>query len=238
VSRAKGNVPPIRFRGTPSELSAKIRDWDAPSGLAVRLKQGAIGKALPEELIARRGRGEGSQEVRLRLPRHTPPGAYEGVVDTAEGERPVRIEVEPEIELDIVPGQLLLTGAPGERVSTELTLSNLGNVTVEIRRAYQLGLYAIGGLERAIRRAFAEPGEAQGANRVFDHMADEHGGLVRIEIGEGAGDLEPGMVRDLSVTFRLPDGLDPARTYAGTWALYDLRYYVQVMPLRAKKEGK
>jgi hypothetical protein len=203
------------------------------------LTQGVTGKAaLPERLIARTGRGEGLQEVRLTLPRHTPPGAYEGIVDTAEGERPVRIEVEPEIELDIVPGQLLLTGAPGERVGTELTLSNLGNVTVEIRRAYQLGLYAIGGLERAIRRAFAEPGEAQGANRVFDHMADEHGGLVRIEIGEGAGELEPGMVRDLSVTFRIPDGIDPARIYAGTWALYDLRYYVQVMPSRAtSKEG-
>jgi hypothetical protein len=207
--------------------------------LAVRLTQGVAGKAaLPERLIARTGRAEGLQEVRLTLPRHTPPGAYEGIVDTAEGERPVRIEVEPEIELDIVPGQLLLTGAPGERVSTELTLSNLGNVTVEIRRAYQLGLYAIGGLERAIRRAFAEPGEAQGANRVFDHMADEHGGLVRIEVGEGAGDLEPGMVRDLSVTFRIPDGIDPDRIYAGTWALYDLRYYVQVMPSRAtSKEG-
>jgi hypothetical protein len=148
----------------------------------------------------------------------------------------VTVEVEPDAELELEPGQLELTGAPGERVEVVLSVGNLGNVPVDIRHGYAFGVFAIGGLERALQRTFsAEPDAERGrADQLLDHVAEEHGGLVRVEIGDGAGMLAPGEFRDLTVHFRIPDAIDPARTYAGTWPFHDLRYYVRLIP-RAKE---
>ncbi|MGH7528041.1 MAG: hypothetical protein ACREMX_15210 [Gemmatimonadales bacterium] len=232
-----GRGAALRFRGTPTSLSAVIRDWEAPRRLPVHLSQAAgPGFEALETIVARAASAEGRVEMRMSLPRQTPPGIYEGVVVTESGERPVTVEVEPDVELEMVPGQLTLAGSPGERVNTGLTITNLGNVTVEIRHGYQFGVFAIGGMERAIGRTFAESSnEKAGSDRLFDNLAAEHGGLVRVEIEDGGGDLEPGETRDLTVAFRIPDAVDPERTYTGTWSLHDLRYYVRLVP---SAEGK
>ena len=64
--------------------------------------------------------------------------------------------------------------------------------------------------------------------RLAEGVADGHGGLVRVNIKEGAGLIAPGKLSNLRVALRLPKQLKSGQTYSGTWPLLNLRYYVRV----------
>ena len=239
---------PLVFRGTPGGLTAAVSDPELsarrfPVRLALESNESWRGKA---PVAARAFRVDGDMVLQMSLPARTPPGRYEGTIDVEGTERAVVIEVEPEVELQLVPDQLTLHGAPGERLTTELTLANAGNVAVEIRRAHAVGLFAVGGVERALHRVYMD--EARGrpddakersapderpaerpVDRLFAHFADEHGGLLRVSVDEGAGEIAPGETRALRVTFAVPERLTRGRTYTGTWPLHDLRYYIRLV---------
>jgi hypothetical protein len=164
----------------------------------------------------------------------------------------VVIEVEPEVELQLVPDQLALRAAPGDRPTVALTLVNAGNVPAAVRRTHAVGLFATGGVERALHRTYVElrggpagKGDDAGGeggpraraarpaerpvDRLFELLGEEHGGLLRLTVEEGAGDVAPGERRELRVTLAVPDDLRRGRTYTGTWALHDLRYHVRLV---------
>jgi hypothetical protein len=232
VSARKAALEPLRFRGTPGSLSAALREGDAvPRRLPIRLTGKAAEALAAGERVARASRQERDLVLQLALPPRTPPGTYEATVDVDGKERAVVIEVEPEVELQIVPDQLTLRAAPGDHTTVPMTFANAGNVPVEIRKAYAFGIFAAGGLERALHRAYVDE-RAEGERRVdylFDRLADEHGGLVRIAIEEGSGDLAPGDAREVSASFRIPERLARGRTYTGTWPLHDVRYYIRLI---------
>ena len=234
MSARKAGGEPLRFRGTPGSLSAAFAEGEiAARRLAVRLEGGSGGKraAASPPLTARASRIEGDLVLQMTLPARTPPGTYEGTADIDGEERPVVVEVEAEVELEIVPDQLTLSASPGEHVAVALTLANAGNVAVEIRRAYAFGIFAAGGLERALHRAYTAK-RPEGERRVdflFDKLAEEHGGVVRVAIEEGSGELKAGETRDVRVSFHVPPELQRGRTYTGTLPLHDLRYYVRLI---------
>ncbi|MGH7504392.1 MAG: hypothetical protein ACRELX_02020 [Longimicrobiales bacterium] len=234
----KGGGEPLRFRGMPGSLSAAVREGEPVARrVPIRFSKKAAAALLVGERVARASRLEGDLVLQLTLPPRTPPGTYEAVIDVGGRERPVVIEVEPEIELQIVPDQLTLRAAPGEHATVDLTFANTGNVAVEIRRAYAFGIFAAGGLERALHRTYVDE-RAEGERRVdylFDRLAEEHGGLVRIAIEEGSGELKPGDTREVRATFRLPERLARGRTYTGTWPLHDVRYYIRLVVPEGKE---
>jgi hypothetical protein len=210
-----------------------VREAEAiPRRLSVRLGLASAGnRREAEPIVARASRIEGDMVLQMTLPPRTPPGTYEGTVELDGEQSPVVVEVEPEIELVLVPDQLTLRGAPGDRVQAELTIANAGNVAVEIRRAHGIGIFAEEGLERSLHRAYRDE-RPEGVRRIdylADLLAEEHGGIVRVGVEEGAGDLEPGETRELRVSFHLPADLKPGHTYTGTWPLHDLRYYVRLL---------
>jgi hypothetical protein len=168
--------------------------------------------------------------VLLSLPTTTLPGAYRGTIQVGDQKHVATFEVEPRLNLRLIPGSLLLRGRPGERVTAQLRLVNSGNVAVEVRQAYAFGVSEVDGLERAFGETFRAklpPGE-----RLIDHfankLAEAHGGLVRVKIAKGAGSLAPADSRQLEAVFKLPDRMRPGRNYAGTWPLYYVRYGVQI----------
>ncbi len=233
MSASWNDDSPLRFRGTPSEMSAMLREEDElPRKVPVKLALNAeeAWKAA-EPHVARAIRAQGELTMMMSLPRRTPPGTYEGTVEVDGEERPVVIEVEPEVELDIVPGQLTLEVAPGENVPVDVQISNLGNVAVELRKAYALGSFAVGGLERSLHRAYTEK-RAEGESRIdflAERMAEEYGGITRVAVEEGAGEIEPGETRDVRFNFHVPSDLKSGRTYSGTLPIHDLRYYVRLV---------
>ena len=232
MSARKAALEPLRFRGTPGSLSAALREGDAvPRRLPIRLTGKAAEALAAGERVARASRQERDLVLQLALPPRTPPGTYEATVDVDGKERAVVIEVEPEVELQIVPDQLTLRAAPGDHTTVPMTFANAGNVPVEIRKAYAFGIFAAGGLERALHRAYTGK-RAEGERRIdflFDQLADEHGGVVRVAVEEGSGALAPGETRDVRVSFHVPSDLHTGRTYTGTLPLHDLRYYVRLI---------
>jgi hypothetical protein len=241
MSAQRSGAEPLRFRGTPGSLSAAVSDADdVPRKLPVRLalastaERATRGAAAP--LVARASRIEGDLVLRLALPPRTPPGRYEGTVEVGGVERAVVIDVEPEIELQASPDQLSLRGAPGEQVPADISLANAGNVPFEIRGAYAFGIFALGGLERALHRAYTDK-RPEGERRVDylgDRLAEEHGGIVRIAVKEGEGMLEPGEARNVKLVFHVPSSLYAGRTYTGTLELGDLVYFIRLIVTESK----
>ena len=228
----KSGSGPLCFHGTPGSLSAAVREGEKVARrVPIRFSKKAAVGLTGSDHVAHASRPEGDLVLQLRLPPRTPPGRYEAAIDVDGTKRPVVVEVEPEIELQIVPDQLTLRAAAGGHVPVNLTFVNAGNVAVEIRRAYAFGIFASGGLERALHRMYADE-RPEGVGRLdylFDKLADEHGGLVRVDIGAGSGQLGPGEAREVRATFRLPEQLTRGRTYTGTWPLHDVRYYVRLV---------
>jgi hypothetical protein len=219
---------PVRFRGTPTSLAALV-------GAAAQVApEHPIRLAVPEKAVLSGGRelralAAGDDGVlRLHLPRATPPGTYQATMALAGEEREVEITVEPEVFLRFFPERLILSAAAGEHVPVSLTLLNLGNVSVELRGAYAFGLFDVGGVERAIARMV---GAHEGARRIdvfTDAVAEEHGGMVRIKVESGEGELPPGESRELRLSLHVPPGLREGHSYWGTWPLYNVRYYVRI----------
>jgi hypothetical protein len=168
--------------------------------------------------------------VRIRLPRHTPPGRHETDLNVGDKTYAAVLEVEENIELELFPDLLRLTGGAGEVIARELTIVNHGNVPIDVPRAGGFGLFEHQGLERAIGEALMD--RKQDGASTIDTIArgagESHAGLMRIRVEEGAGTLAPTESRDLRVSFHLPDGIRPARVYTGLWELYTINYYVEV----------
>jgi len=168
--------------------------------------------------------------IRVSLPTTTPPGAHRGTIQVGDQKHAATFEVEPRLNLRLIPDSLVLSGRPGARVTAQLTLVNSGNVNFEVRRAYALGVSDVDGLERAFGETFRA--KLPAGERLIDHfankLAEAHGGLVRVQIAKGAGSLAPAESRQLEAVFKLPDRMRPGRIYAGTWPLDHVRYGVQI----------
>jgi hypothetical protein len=168
--------------------------------------------------------------LRLSLPADVAPGAYRGTLRVDDQERPAVVEVDPAPLLHVVPEQLRIQAHPGDLVGADLTLLNQGNVPVALRDVQAIGIFMSGGVERALRRAYVQK-MADGQRRmdvIADSLADAHGGLVRMKIEEGAGDIGPGEVRELSVVLHLPSDMERGAMYGGNWELPGLVYPISI----------
>jgi hypothetical protein len=195
----------------------------------------------PEPLVVQTApAGATASRLRFSLPEETPPGTYRGTLQFGGQRYPAVVEVEPHPHLLISPSQLSLQAAPGEEVEIALTIVNDGNVEYEVPRAHGFGLFDVTGVERAIGATLrdSEKNGLERINRLADEVADGHGGLVRVNIKEGAGSIAPGKLSNLRVALRLPKQLKAGQTYSGTWPLLNLRYYVRIYVSNQSTNGE
>lgn len=229
MATARGRVSKVRFRGTPFGLSAVL---DTPSRTTEPLP---VHVAVPEsqggpiDTVAYVG--DDARIARLTLPRTTPPGRYDGTLSVDGEERAMEVEVDAEADVRVFPEQLILYAHPGDLVGVDLTVLNLGNVPVEIRRVHAFGVFMEGGVERAIRKAYvAKLGKSQRRVDVLaDTLAASHGGLVKLKITKGAGEVAPDGACDLEATLEIPGGVRPGSTYSGNWEIHNLVYPVKIV---------
>ena len=226
------SVEAVHFRGWPDRLTGAVElPTSGPISLAVKLDLPKRG-AAPGPLFAQPIDPPAGKDtwLSLSLPTTTLPGAYRGTIQVGDQTHIATFEVEPRLYMRLIPGSLLLRGQPGARVTAQLTLTNLGNVGFEVKRVHAFGVSELDGLERAFGQTFRaklSPGERR-IDRFADALAEAHGGLVRVQIEKGAGNVAPGDSRELTAVFKLPDRMRSGRDYAGTWPLGHVRYGVQI----------
>jgi len=243
MSPAGKQASPLRIRGTPRHLAAivpELRGMDvmagevslpraaAPAaryGAAAERQAGAPDVASFPAFVFGRG------ELRLNLPRDTPPGVYEGKVRIGDREQQVTVEIEPRTVLRLFPKSLHLAVGPKERVDAELTVVNEGNVPATIPAVDAFWLLHEDGVDRVLGLVFeaSRQSESRGKriDRVLDAVDEQYGGNVRLRI-EGAGAIEPGESRTLQVHFVFPERLQGGQCYIGMWHLCNLRWPLHV----------
>jgi hypothetical protein len=170
--------------------------------------------------VLRRGRVPG--RARLRLPTHTPPGHYEGSVEFADGKcQPFEVTIEPCPRIRVSPSTLSLSGASGAQAKAQLLLENRGNVPIAIEETLVTGVFDNDGIETALASAYRL--ESDDLNQivatVFGRLRDAHGGLLKLRVAEGAGELAVGERRLITVETVLSSKLHAGHGYHGVLKL-------------------
>jgi len=228
----------IVFRGPPDRLASLLpvaraaAAREAVKEPAANLR-GAEVRGLTVRTLARSGLD--ARRVTLRLPRSTPPGTYEGSAEIEGQEIPIVAEVEERPRLEADPRRLSVEVAPGGTASVAVTVLNTGNVPRDLSGASTFCIFDGQGTEQAIWAALAtDPPEGkQRIDVLLDDLAESHGGLVTARVEKGAA-VKPGESRDVRLTLRFSDRLQPGKRYAGSWRVDGLRIPVRVTTPAAK----
>jgi hypothetical protein len=208
---------PIRFTGRAGRLDAPlpvaVTAVDAPAlGVDLDVPGAAVGYAARP--------GTGTLGLRLAVPDSTPAGSYKGVVTIGEERHPAVVEIQERRRLVVTPSRIALqVAAPGREATAELHVLNAGNAPLDLAAKQAFGLFEDHGLDRSLARAWTDR-EARGVDRfgvLADELAASHGGPVRVRLGDGAGVLEPGEGRSVSVSFEFGGELVAGRSYFGYW---------------------
>jgi hypothetical protein len=226
---------PLRFEGAPHRLVGRVPLHGGLTGEALasvppKISLGsrvAAAGFLPPRI---RAADPSVAVLKLRLPRSTPPGTYEGAAELGGRSVPVVADVQPLHCLRATPSSASLQGVtPGKPVPLEISLVNLGNVAADIQPRHTFCVFDGSGVDRAFYVALAEdpPEGSRRVDRLMDELATYHGGLVRLDVVDGAGPLRPGEQRALRFELRFSERMRPGRAYAGTWLLENLRFAVR-----------
>lgn len=216
----------VTLRGPPQRLTA-VAHFEASGPQVLQ-----VGVELPGISAVLRGSvtpfGRDTSEIRLELPRETPPGTYGGVALIDGKNREIVIVVEPVERLRIHPRQTTLIAGPGSRAEFSITVVNAGNVPLEIPRTAEFDLEDDDGQDRALGRALrAELGESETRmDRFFEEVREADGGEARLTVVEGAGVVEPGQSCELSTYLDVPVTVKPGRTYTGGWDIGDSAHLI------------
>lgn len=237
----RSDSKPLRFRGAPNRLIATLR-WPGAASQANR-GRARLGKREEHPLIVRgiRSAPPAVSMLSFRLPRTTRPGKYEGSIELGELQIPMVAEVEPRPLLRILPHSLAVQVQPGARITTEITLFNLGNVDVRLESEYTFCLFDSRGLDVALFRCLTaeHDGERRRVDRFADELAESHGGLVRVTTGEKASRIAPEEVRELEIELHFSRRLRPGSTYCGAWVVSQASFAVEATTIGEKQtEGR
>jgi hypothetical protein len=218
----------IVFAGPPQNLSAALASQPpAERSLPVTIR------IAGEPVVFRahvRPLGPGHCEIRLRLPRETPPGTYQGMMVFDGKSHATLVEVEPVVRIRVHPRQLSHSAEAGSTVEFKLNLGNTGNVTVDIPKLDSFDLDDASGQNRALGRALRAtlPAGERRVDRFFEEIREAHAGEARVAVRSGAGHLAPGESRELNCLLEIPPSAQPGRAYRGAWPLGNTSHQVLI----------
>ncbi|MDC0664126.1 hypothetical protein [Marinobacter sp. SS21] len=156
----------------------------------------------------------------LMLTSDTAPGCYQGTVVCGKQKERLEVEVLAHRELLVEPSHLRLHGHSGQVVEQRLTLSNRGNVPIELRDVSMVWLEEVNWAGRTLvdtlRATSAEDGYEEFANRLVQEFRRSLVVPARIRFRPSLGQaLAPGQCIERSLSLTLPPGLKKGRRYLG-----------------------
>ncbi|HEY5724156.1 MAG TPA: hypothetical protein VIT45_17740 [Allosphingosinicella sp.] len=230
AKRPAAAAPPMRFRGVPQWLSL------SNSALAGH-ECGEI--VLPDALTAHCGAtlslpvrnscADGAS-LRLRLAPTAPAGRHLAELRLSGKSFPVELDIAPRPSLRAFPSSAHFAGKPGDNPAIEMSLANRGNVAIELPARAATGIFDDIGLETAFAETYREKSDdpAHLLGSWLRALRGGYGGLLKLRIGAGAGNLEPGEERSFEISAHLPECLKPGHSYHGVWKLGPLHYRITV----------
>lgn len=220
------------FRGPPDRLASLLTVPGAAAAPEAGQEPaasllGAEVRGLTVRTLAREG--VDARRATLRLPRSTPPGTYQGSAEIEGRKVSIVAEVEQRPRLEADPRRISIEAAPGGTATVDVTLLNTGNVPCDVSETTTFCLFDGRGTEHAFWAALTtDPPEGkQRIDVLLDDLAESHGGLVTTKVENGAA-IKPGESRDVRLTLRFSDRLQPGKRYAGAWRADGVRIPVRI----------
>jgi hypothetical protein len=181
-------------------------------------------------LVLRAQASHRSGPPRVRLGAGTPPGTYHATLEAAGHEHPITVQVTPAPLLSAEPAGLRFSGPAGGEATSHLALVNRGNTVVTVPAHAMIGLYDDDGIEMAFADTYHQPQDdpAKLVGHLLQRLREGHGGMLRLDVVDGAGELAQGAARVLSLRARLPEQLHVRHGYHGVWTLDSLNCLVEI----------
>ena len=165
------------------------------------------------------------QDIWLEIDPQTPPGTYESLLNVGGTTPKLKLVVQPNIEIEIIPSHMAFQGvSAGKTHSAELTLQNMGNVPFQVPEVKHITTLDMDYLCRGLAMAVRDKG-MEGFMPVMDELTKNiHRDMVgwsSIHIEESGMIVAPGKRLQLHFTLTLPEDVDPGRDYSGNIRLWD-----------------
>jgi hypothetical protein len=244
---------PIVFYGPPAALRASIRLRNGSaekarlSSLTVDAK-GLRGPARQSPIVVSlRARLYPQEQAQvgalLAVDPSTPPGQYEGTVGADQRRYPVRVHVVPHVDFRLRPHELFIfADGPKRDFEREFIAENAGNVPVELDAECLVPLRDVAEARAALQKGLKDLNQdAKGADdddvlrAVLRAWSDRQVGPLSIRRDRVT--IEPGSIRPLSVTFHLPDNIQPSRRYVSELRVYTAPLHVEVITSLGSKRA-
>lgn len=223
--------PPLKLCGTPRRIelvspleltdrhieltSDELPGYKAGSQLRCRVKRFSAGHPA---------------NLRLKLPKDTPPGTYRAQLKVNGEFREVEIEVQPKVNIKHFPTSLTLSGAMGDKIEQNIVFENLGNMPVTLPDEAIGNLFKSTGIPEAFANTLQMPTDDPKAlmDNLLIKLHQGYGGVMKFKFRAESMTLLPNERRTFAMTTRLPKSLANGERYFGWLHVNDFHLLMQV----------
>ena len=245
---ASESKEPIRITGVPgllhgsvhlqnttdSKLTLKSLLLEAPA-----LRNEALQPLREVNISARLYPGEqGNIHFEFPVAASTPPGVYEAEIQVGNQTRTVQIQINPFVEISLSPDEITLYTEGNNQFEMEFSVTNEGNIPVNMGNEFTAFLQTESGLEGQLQRALSvacndKDEDSDPLKTVLCSLAQQQ--LGEITMSWDNSSLKPGETLSLKSSIELPDNLPPNRYYFAEVEILSENLQVDIYTYGAKK---
>lgn len=164
---------------------------------------------------------------------NTPPGTYQSTINVGGKERNLKMIVQENMEIMLIPNQVTFMGiAPDMVHHKEILLVNKGNVPVMVPNIKHNTTLDMDLICRNLSLAIRETGD-KGTNATLDvfvkGLKKDIAGWIETSIRESGQIVNPGETKVLHISFKLPKDINDQRLYEGEIRILDQELDYRIM---------
>lgn len=169
----------------------------------------------------------------LEVPHNTAPGQYQTTVVYGKQKHPVDVTILEHHELIISPSHIRAKGESGDKVSCEISISNMGNVALELGDVGMVWLREQNWVGRTLvytlRETTAEDSFEEFENHLLQNFRKDIIPAARIQFEPAKiSSIAAGDTLTRNATLTLPSGLMKGRRYLGFIKINEHRIWLEV----------
>lgn len=199
--------------------AAKLKGKDAAELSALRVR----GRLSPNE--------RGRVRIDYEIDPTTPPGVYEATLMIGGEAQAAEINIAEIAELEVEPDTITLNTAAQPRLRRDISVTNVGNVDIQLGDKRVVPVKSDGMLELALQRGIAELTSKRSTNEL--HLRDVLQAVGAqlagpVTLSWSATTIRPGESKVLDTTIELPDNLQPHTYYYAEVEIYSSSVRVDI----------